>query len=176
MTVPDPFEAVSGIATFQVSSQSFQDGQVLPRAQTSGVLGAGGEDESPQLSWSGAPEGTKGYAVTVFDPDAPGGGYWHWALANIPADITSLQARAGSRDNALLPSGAVQLKNDAGFSGFVGAAPPPGHGPHRYLLVVHALGTEQLDVASSDSAASIVSKLADHTLGRARLTGMFERR
>lgn len=176
MTVPDPFEAASGIATFQVSSESFQDGQVLPRAQTSGVLGAGGEDESPQLSWSGAPEGTKGYAVTVFDPDAPSGGYWHWAVANIPADITSLQAGAGSRDNTLLPPGAVQLKNDAGFSGFVGAAPPPGHGPHRYLLVVHALGTEQLDAASSDSAASIVSKLADRTLGRARLTGTFERR
>ena len=105
MTVPDPFEAVSGIASFQVSSESFQDGQVLPQAQTSGVLGAGGEDESPQLSWSDAPEGTKSYAVTVFDPDAPGGGYWHWAIANIAADIASLQAGAGSRDNALLPSG-----------------------------------------------------------------------
>ncbi|MGX9899219.1 YbhB/YbcL family Raf kinase inhibitor-like protein [Arthrobacter sp. SA17] len=122
------------------------------------------------------PRRNQGYAVTVFDPDAPGGGYWHWAVANLPADTTSLPAGAGSRDNALLPSGAVQLKNDAGFSGFVGAAPPPGHGPHRYLLVVHALDTEQLHVASDDSAASIVSKLADHTLGRSRLTGMFERR
>lgn len=176
MTVPDPFEAASGIASFQVGSESFEDGQVLPPAQTSVVLGAGGQDESPQLSWSGAPEGTRGYAVTVFDPDAPGGGYWHWAVANLPVDTTSLPAGAGSRDNALLPSRAVQLKNDAGFSGFVGAAPPPGHGPHRYLLVVHALDTEQLPVSSDDSAASIVSKLADHSLGRARLTGMFERR
>jgi Raf kinase inhibitor-like YbhB/YbcL family protein len=176
MTVPDPFETASGIATFHVGSESFEDGQVLPPAQTSDVLGAGGQDESPQLSWSGAPEGTRGYAITVFDPDAPGGGYWHWAVSNIPSDITSLRAGAGSRDNALLPSGAVQLKNDAGFSGFVGAAPPPGHGPHRYLLVVHALDTDRLDVAADDSAASIVSRLAEHTLGRARLTGMFERR
>jgi Raf kinase inhibitor-like YbhB/YbcL family protein len=166
---------MSGIASFEVNSETFEDGQVLPQAQTSGVLGAGGQDESPHLSWRGAPEGTRSYAITVFDPDAPRGGYWHWAVANIPADVTSLPAGAGSRDNALLPQEAVQLKNDAGFAGFVGAAPPPGHGPHRYLLVVHATDAEQLDVSPNDSASSVVSKLADHALGRARLTGIFER-
>jgi Raf kinase inhibitor-like YbhB/YbcL family protein len=176
MKTHDPFAPTSGIESFEVISESFEDGQVLPEAQRSAVLGAGGRDESPQLTWSGAPEGTRSYAVTVFDPDAPGAGYWHWAAVNIPADVTSLPAGAGSRDNSRLPSGAVQLKNDAGFAGFVGAAPPPGHGQHRYLLVVHAMDVERLDLRTDDTPASLQSALSTHTLGRARLTGTFERR
>jgi Raf kinase inhibitor-like YbhB/YbcL family protein len=176
MTTPDPFAPTSGIESFEVDSESFEDGQVLPEAQRSGVLGAGGRDESPQLSWSGAPEGTQSYAITVFDPDAPGGGYWHWAVANIPAEVTSLPAGAGSRDNSRLPGGAVQFKNDAGFAGFVGAAPPPGHGQHRSLLVVHAVDVDRLDLRADDTPAALQSALSTHTLGRARLTGVFERR
>ena len=83
--------------SFRVSSESFQDGQTLPPAQRSGKMRAGGKDESPQLSWSGAPAGTMSYAVTVFDPDAPGrGGFWHWAVLDLPADVTSLPAGAGA--------------------------------------------------------------------------------
>jgi Raf kinase inhibitor-like YbhB/YbcL family protein len=83
--------------TFHLSSASFQDGQTLPPAQRSGKMRAGGQDESPQLSWSGAPAGTRSYAVTVFDPDAPGrGGFWHWAVLDLPADVTSLPAGAGA--------------------------------------------------------------------------------
>ena len=119
-------------------------------------MGAGGQDESPQLSWSGAPAGTKGYAVTVFDPDAPtASGFWHWAVLNIPADVTSLPAGAGSRDGAALPAGALQLKNDAGFAGYLGAAPPTGHGPHRYLIMVHAVDVDKLDVGEHGSPASL---------------------
>ena len=84
--------------SFRVSSESFQDGQTLPPAQRGASTGAGAKDESPQLSWSGAPAGTLSYAVTVFDPDAPGrGGFWHWAVLDLPADTTSLPAGAGSR-------------------------------------------------------------------------------
>lgn len=176
MTAPDPFAPTAGVESFELSSESFEDGQILPPAQRSRVLGAGGQDESPQLSWSGAPEGTKGYAVTVFDPDAPGPkGYWHWAVFNIPADAASLPAGAGSRDNSRLPEGAVQVKNDAGFAGFVGAAPPPGHGRHRYLVVVHAVDVEDLGLAAGDTPAALQTALSKHALGRARLTGIFER-
>ena len=162
---------------FHVSSRSFQEGQVIPPAQRSGKLGAGGRDESPQLSWSGAPAGTRSYAVTVFDPDAPGkGGYWHWAVLDLPADVTSLPAGAGAEAGPQLPPGAVQLKNDAGFHGYVGAAPPPGHGPHRYITTVHALDVERSGLDNRTSPASLESKLAGHTLARATLTGTYERR
>ena len=88
--------------TFHVSSESFEEGQTLPPAQRSGKMRAGGQDESPQLSWSGAPAGTRGYAVTMFDPDAPGrGGFWHWAVLDIPADVTSLPAGAGAEGGKL---------------------------------------------------------------------------
>lgn len=166
------------VPSFGVASTSLKDGDTLSPAQTSKRLGVtGGEDESPQLSWSGAPEGTKGYVVTVFDPDAPRvGGYWHWAVLNIPAGTDSLPAGAGVQGGPHLPAGAVQLKNDAGFPGYLGAAPPPGHGPHRYIVAVHAVDVEELGLDAGASTEALVRKLASHTLGRAVITGHFERR
>ncbi|HET6240971.1 MAG TPA: YbhB/YbcL family Raf kinase inhibitor-like protein [Arthrobacter sp.] len=162
--------------SFAVSSESFKDGEALPPAQRSGKMRAGGQDESPQLSWSGAPAGTRSYAVTMFDPDAPGrGGFWHWAVLDLPADSTTLPAGAGAEDGRLLPPGAQQLKNDGGFRGYLGAAPPPGHGPHRYVITVHALDVEQSGLDPGTSPASLESKLSPHTLGRGSLTGIYER-
>lgn len=164
------------VPSLKVSSESFQEGQALPAPQRSGKLRAGGQDESPQLSWSGAPAGTRSYAVTMFDPDAPGaGGFWHWAVLDIPAGITSLPGGAGSEDGRQLPPGALQLKNDAGFRGYVGAAPPPGHGPHRYVLAVHALDVEQSGLHAGASPAGLEAKLAPHLLARGTLTGIYER-
>ena len=164
------------VPSLKVSSESFQEGQTLPPAQRSGKLRAGGQDESPQLSWSGAPAGTRSYAVTLFDPDAPGdGGFWHWAVLDIPAGTTSLPAGAGSEDGRQLPPGALQLKNDAGFHGYVGAAPPPGHGPHRYILTVHALDVEQSGLDAGTSPAELEARLAPHLLGQGTLTGIYER-
>src|SRR5450830_1331083 len=175
MTPHDPYAPLPDVPAFDVRSDSFADGDTLPPAQRSGLMGAGGQDESPQLSWSGAPEGTKSYAVTVYDPDAPtASGFWHWAVLNIPADVTSLPAGAGAKGGAHLPKGARQLKNDAGFAGFVGAAPPKGHGPHRYLVVVHAVDVERLEVDEDGSPAILGFNLFGHTLGRARLTGHYE--
>jgi Raf kinase inhibitor-like YbhB/YbcL family protein len=162
--------------SFHLSSQSFQDGQTLPPAQRSGKMRAGGQDQSPQLSWSGAPAGTRGYAVTVFDPDAPGrGGFWHWAVLDIPADVSSLPPGAGAEGGRLLPAGAVQLKNDGGFHGYLGAAPPPGHGPHRYIVTVYALDVEQLGLDAGFAPSRLESKLSAHTLAHAALTGIYER-
>ncbi|GAA1336277.1 YbhB/YbcL family Raf kinase inhibitor-like protein [Arthrobacter roseus] len=175
MSSRDPYADLPQIPDFRVTSDDVQDGAPLDAAQASGVMGSGGQDRSPQLSWSGFPEGTKSFAVTVYDPDAPtASGFWHWAVANIPVGTTELPAGAGSEGSSALPKGAVELRNDAGFQGFVGAAPPPGHGPHRYFVVVHAVDVEQLDVDADTPCAKLGFNLFSHTLGRAQVIGTYE--
>ncbi len=172
----DPYADLPQVPEFTLTSETVTHNQPLDPAQASGVMGAGGKDESPQLSWSGFPDGTKSFAVTVYDPDAPtASGFWHWSVANLPVTTTSLPAGAGTDGSGLLPEGAVQLRNDGGFAGFVGAAPPEGHGPHHYHVVVHALGVESVDITPEASPAYLGFTLFSSTIGRARLVGTFER-
>jgi Raf kinase inhibitor-like YbhB/YbcL family protein len=174
-TPPNPYDFLPPVQSFSVTSSDLSDAGTLATPQVSGVMGAGGEDRSPELSWSGFPEGTRSFAVTVYDPDAPtASGFWHWAVANIPVSVTELPAGAGDQGGDALPSGAVTLKNDAGFAGYLGAAPPAGHGPHRYFVVVHAVDTDNLDVAPDTSPAVLGFNLFSHTLGRATLVGRYE--
>ena len=176
-TPPNPYDFLPQVPTFSVTSSDVTDGQELPLPHVSGVMGAGGEDRSPQLAWSGFPEGTRSFAVTVYDPDAPtASGFWHWAVANIPADVTELPSGAGDKDAPQLPEGAVQLRNDGGFAGFVGAAPPAGHGPHRYFVVVHAVDAERLDVDADATPAVLGFNLFFHTLARATMVLTYEQR
>ena len=166
-----PYDAIGQVPSFLLTSTDLQAGAELARAQRSGVLGAGGEDVSPQLSWSGSPDGTRSFAITMFDPDAPTtSGFWHWAVANVAASVTSLAT--GASDGGL-PDGSVQLRNDAGFAGYVGAAPPPGHGPHRYLLAVHALDLDHLEIGADASVAFLGFSMFGHTLARAELSGWY---
>lgn len=172
---PNPYDFLPQVPGFSVTSSDVSDGEVLPMPHVSGVMGAGGEDRSPQLSWSGFPEGTRSFAVTVFDPDAPtASGFWHWAVANVPASVTELPSGAGDKDAPQLPEGAVQLRNDGGFAGYVGAAPPPGHGPHRYFVVVHAVDTDRLDVDADTTPAVLGFNLFFHTLARAMMVVTYE--
>jgi Raf kinase inhibitor-like YbhB/YbcL family protein len=171
----DPYAHLPQVPSFTVTSTDVSDGGTLAMPHVSGVMGAGGEDRSPQLSWSGFPEGTRSFAVTVYDPDAPtASGFWHWAVANIPASVTELPSGAGGKDAPQLPDGAVQLRNDGGFAGYVGAAPPAGHGPHRYFVVVHAVDTETLDVTADTTPAVLGFNLFFHTLARATLVVTYE--
>jgi Raf kinase inhibitor-like YbhB/YbcL family protein len=174
---PDPYSFLPSVPSFGVTSSDVTDGAALAARHASAVFGVeGGEDLSPQLSWSGFPPGTQSFAVTMYDPDAPtASGFWHWAVFDIPGSVTELARGSGSGDSAGLPAGAVQLRNDAGFAGYVGAGPPPGHGPHRYFVVVHAVDVEHLDVPADASPAVLGFNLFGHTLARATITPTFER-
>ncbi len=112
----------------------------------------------------------------MFDPDAPtASGFWHWAVANIPASVTSLPAGAGDDTGSGLPEGAVTLKNDGGLHRFLGAAPPQGHGPHRYIVAVHALDVDTLDGVGADSTPAFLGfNVFSHAIARATLHGTFE--
>ncbi|MCU1501336.1 MAG: hypothetical protein JWM12_690 [Ilumatobacteraceae bacterium] len=172
---PLPYDFLPAVPTFDVSSDEVTEGQPLAAAQASGIFGAGGSDTSPQLRWERAPQGTKSFAVTCFDPDAPtGSGFWHWVVFDIPASVTELAAGAGAQDGAGLPAGAVQTRNDANMPGYIGAGPPPGHGPHRYVFAVHALDVEHTGADAGATPAYVGFTMFGHTIGRALLTGTFE--
>ncbi|MGO1183220.1 MAG: YbhB/YbcL family Raf kinase inhibitor-like protein [Micrococcaceae bacterium] len=167
----DPYARLETVPEFTVTSTTVSDGGAWPAAQYSGAFGVpGGQDISPQLSWSGAPEGTRSYAVTVFDPDAPtGSGFWHWSVGNIGAEVTELAENAGADDGSGLPEGAFQLKHDGGGVGFIGAAPPAGHGEHRNFITVHALDVETLEIPEDASNAFFGFNRFGHEIGRATL-------
>src|SRR6478736_2703556 len=170
---PDPYAALPKLPSFHLESASITVGQPLATPQISGILGAGGEDVSPQLSWSGFPDQTRSFAVTVYDPDAPTlSGFWHWAVANLPASVTELPANAG--DGSELPGGAMTLANDAGQKRFIGAAPPPGHGAHRYYVVVHAVGVDKLDLPEGATPAFLGFNLFQQAIARAIIHGTYE--
>jgi Raf kinase inhibitor-like YbhB/YbcL family protein len=170
----DPYAGLPALPALTVTSTTITDGQVLPTAQVSGIFGAGGQDVSPELSWSGFPPETKSFAVTCYDPDAPtASGFWHWAVANIPATVTSLPEGAGDGAPGSLPDGAVTLSNDAGLKRFLGAAPPAGHGPHRYIFVVHALGVATLDLPETATPAYLGFNLFGAAIARGMITATY---
>jgi Raf kinase inhibitor-like YbhB/YbcL family protein len=166
---PDPYDLLPAVPSFTVTSYDVTDGRPLKDDQV-----AEHGNSSPQLSWSGAPEGTKSYTVTCFDPDAPTpSGFWHWAVVDLPPDVTSLGAGAGA-EGARLPGNAFMLVNDAGTRAFTGAAPPEGDQVHRYYFVVHAVTVDSLGIDDTASNAALSFNLVFNTAGRAILTGTYQ--
>jgi Raf kinase inhibitor-like YbhB/YbcL family protein len=134
-------------AGFQLSSPDIKAGGLMDKRFEFNGFGCSGENQSPALQWRGAPAGTKSFAVTVYDPDAPtGSGWWHWAVINLPAEVAALPADAGAVGGAKLPPGASHVRIDYGVAGWGGACPPPGDKPHRYIFTVYALKTPKLDI------------------------------
>ncbi|MFD8599137.1 YbhB/YbcL family Raf kinase inhibitor-like protein [Kitasatospora sp. NPDC059646] len=166
--LPDAF--LRPVPTFTLTSSEVTDGGRLGEEQV-----YQGGNRSPQLSWSGFPAETRSFAVTCFDPDAPTGcGWWHWLLFDLPASVTELASGAGTGEFPGLPAGAVHGRNDYGTRDFGGAAPPPGHGPHRYVFTVHALGVDSLGLDADTSAAAISGTLGFHALARATVVAEYE--
>lgn len=161
-------------STFELTSPDIAEGQQLDRQFVLQGFGCEGGNTSPKLEWSGAPEGTQSYVVTVYDPDAPtGSGWWHWVAFNIPADVTSLERGAGS-EAGTMPNGAIESRTDFGTPGFGGACPPAG-AVHRYQFSVHALAVEKLELDENSSAALVGFMTRVHALDTAVLTAVYSR-
>jgi Raf kinase inhibitor-like YbhB/YbcL family protein len=157
---PAPYELLPAVASFTVTSEDFDEGERLPDEHV-----YSGGNQSPQLSWSGFPPETKGFAITCFDPDAPtGAGFWHWFVINVPATTTSI-ARG-----EVLP-GARCARNDFGNDQYDGAAPPEGDRDHRYGFAVHALDVDDTGVPAGASPNYASFNQVGHTLARAVIVG-----
>ena len=160
--------------TFSVTSSSL--GGQATEAQVFNSFGCTGKNISPQLSWANAPEGTKSFAITMYDPDAPtGSGWWHWLAFDISANTTSIPAGAGATSTLDMPAGTIQSITDFGAVGYGGPCPPPGHGLHQYMITVYALKTEKLGLDSKTGAAVVGYTINSQMLGKASLVFYFGR-
>lgn len=158
-----------------ITSTDIDHGAFMSKKHEADLFGGDGDNISPHLAWSGAPEGTKAYAVFCYDPDAPtGSGFWHWQLINIPADVTELATDAGSSDSTNIPAGSFQKTNDYGTVGFGGACPPEGHIAHRYQFTVYAL-SDKLDIPEEASSAVAGFMVNAHALASVTLEALYKR-
>lgn len=162
---------------FRLSSPDFRSGGTLSMEQVFNSFGCTGQNISPALTWSGAPNGAKSFALLCHDPDAPtgGAGWWHWLVLNIPASATGLAKDAGKADGSNLPAGAMHVNTDFGGPGWGGPCPPPGEKPHRYVFSLYALKVDKLD--PSGGTASLAGYMVNgNAIAKAALIGKYGRK
>jgi Raf kinase inhibitor-like YbhB/YbcL family protein len=160
---------------FTLTSPDIAQGRKMASAQIFNSFGCTGQNVSPALNWSHAPQGTQSFALLVHDPDAPtGSGWWHWVVYNIPATATSLPAGAGDPKARSLPSGALQGRADFGTYAYGGPCPPPGK-VHHYHFRLFALKVPKLDVPSDATAAFISFNVRASAIGETELTATYSR-
>lgn len=165
--------AIFAQKTFTLTSKDL--GGEASKIQEFNGFGCSGENQSPELSWKNAPEGTKSFAITMYDPDAPtGSGFWHWIVFDIPANVTELVTNAGTKNN-LIPKGAIQSITDYGIKGFGGPCPPVGHGFHQYIITVYALKTDKLGTDANTNPAVVGFNLWNQTLAKASIVAYYKR-
>ncbi|MFF2818985.1 YbhB/YbcL family Raf kinase inhibitor-like protein [Kitasatospora cineracea] len=156
-----------GAARFTVASPDIVNGR-FPQDHWANSFGCDGGNQPLRLAWSGAPAGTRSFAVTMFDPDAPtGSGFWHWLVWDVPATATGLGATP--------PAGAVTGADDAGVQGYLGPCPPVGDRPHRYRITVYALDTPSLALPAATPAAVTAFSMSGHVIGHAQTTALAAR-
>lgn len=166
--------AIFAQGTFTLSSKDL-GGMATVQEEFNG-FGCSGKNQSPQLSWENAPEGTKSYAITMYDPDAPtGSGWWHWVVFDIPADINELVSNAGNTSVNLMPKGVIQSMTDFGGKGYGGPCPPKGHGMHQYIITVYALKTDKLGLDANSNPAVVGYNLWSNTLAKASIIAYYQR-
>jgi len=166
--------SIYGQQTFTLSSNTL-GGEATINEEFNG-FGCTGENLSPQLSWKNAPEGTKSFAITMYDPDAPtGSGWWHWVVFDIPLSVNELVSGAGDTTKKLTPEGVIQGITDYGATGYGGPCPPEGHGLHQYIITVYALTTEQLGLDQNTNPAVVGYYLWNNTLAKASIVTYYQR-
>jgi Raf kinase inhibitor-like YbhB/YbcL family protein len=163
--------AASGLA---LRSPDIPPGGTIALTYAYDQSGCHGGNISPALAWDRPPAGTRSFAITMFDPDAAGGGWWHWAVFDIPAAVGALQAGAGDPAKHLLPAGTTQVRNDFGTLGYGGPCPPPGP-PHHYRLILYALRVATLGLDASASPAQVAAKARANALAEAEVVGIYGR-
>jgi len=165
LVIADGFTLTSDVISGQLGNEQVLNG-----------FGCKGDNISPKLSWEKAPSGTKSFAVTMYDPDAPtGSGWWHWVIFDIPSDTTSIARNSGDVSLNLLPQSAIQSITDFGKSGYGGACPPIGHGAHKYIFTVYALDVEKLGLDVNASPALVGFMINSHTLAKASIIAYYGR-
>jgi Raf kinase inhibitor-like YbhB/YbcL family protein len=165
---------VFGQKTFTLTSKDL--GGEATKIQEFKGFGCSGDNQSPELAWKNAPEGTKSFAITMYDPDAPtGSGFWHWIVFDIPANQNELLTNTGNIKLNLTPKGAVQSITDYGIKGFGGPCPPEGHGFHQYIITVYALKTDKLGLDENTNAAIVGFNLWNQTLAKASIIAYYKR-
>jgi len=164
-------------ADFKLTSTDIGPGIPLATEFVFNGFGCTGGNQSPAIAWSGAPAGTKSFAVALFDPDAmQGRGFWHWLMVNIPANTTALSRDAGRNDGSKLPSGAVQIKNGFRAAGYSGSCPPPADEPHGYVMTVYALKVSSVEVPTDAPSTAMLAAIEADSLGKASLIYHFGRK
>ena len=159
-----------------LSSQDISDAKFMSKAHEFNGFGCSGGDQSPHLKWSSIPKGTKSFAITAYDPDAPtGSGWWHWQIVNIPLSVRELATDAGNTKNMTVPKGSMQIQNDYGTRGFGGACPPKGNGVHHYRFTVHALSIEKLELPEDASGALAGFMINAHTIESSSIESLYKR-
>ena len=158
--------------TLTIQSSAFQSDAVIPKRFT-----GDGEDVSPQLTWSGLPDGATELALIMDDPDAPTPQPWvHWVIYKIPAGTAGLPEALPQTATLTLPEGALQGVNSWGSDniGYRGPAPPAGHGVHHYHFKLFALGTT-LNVQSGLTKAQLLAAMEGHMIAQGELIGTYQR-
>lgn len=157
-------------SAFTLESTAFENGETIPGKFAFNGFGCTGENVSPALSWSNAPEGTKSFALLVHDPDAPtgGAGFWHWSVINISASVSALE-------EGVVSDGAMQIRNDYGVAAWGGPCPPVGDAAHRYNFTLHALSVEKLEPPEGATASLVGFLVNANTIDKAELQGLYSR-
>jgi Raf kinase inhibitor-like YbhB/YbcL family protein len=162
--------------SFTLESAEVKPNSNVAEAHVFKGFGCEGGNVSPSLTWKNAPAGTRSFAVTVYDPDAPtGSGWWHWVVFNIPGNVTSLPKGIGNPASGQTPKGAVQSKTDFGKTGYGGPCPPKGDKPHRYVFTVYALNVDRIDADENAMPALVGFMINANKVGKASFTATYGR-
>ena len=168
--------ALSPVAAsaLEISSPDIAPGSKISDEFVFSGFGCAGKNVSPAFKWSGAPAGTKSFALMIYDPDAPtGSGFWHWVMFDIPVGVSEIAQGAGDLKTGKPPAGAIQSRTDFGAPGYGGPCPPQGDPAHHYHFMLFAVDAAKLGPDENAPAAFVGFNLHFHTLAKAEFVAVY---